>query len=136
MHYCRRRSYPTKHGANPSHSFSLRLSTDPSTEGDMVLAQPKPVSRHTVRDQPSWLEAWNVYIAIIVAQYPERAPSLLAYQRMICNASLLFSPIHWLKYDARFRACAAESLRWDVKHNDLWLECFTQPATYRPLPPT
>ena len=130
--------YPIKHGASPSHSFSLRLSTDPTTDGDMVIAQPKPITRRTVRDLPSWLEAWNIYIALLVSQYPARAPSLLAYQRIICHASLHFSPTHWLKYDARFRACAAEdkTLRWDVKHNDLWLECFTHPATPSPQAPS
>ena len=74
------------------------------------------------------MEAWNIYISVLTAHYPARSQSLLAYQRIICDASLRFPSACWLRYDARFRACAAEdkSLRWDVKNNDLWLECFTQ----------
>ena len=103
----------------------------------MVIAQPKPMPRRAIRDFSPWMEAWNIYIAVIVAQDPARAALLLAYQRIICNATLHFPPAHWLKYDARFRACAAEdkSLRWDIKHNDLWLECFTHPATSSPQAP-
>ena len=126
--------YPARHGASPSPSFALRLSTDPDTDGEMVIAQQKPASRRAVRDLASWLEAWNVYITILVAHYPTRAPPLLAYQRIICDASLRFPTSCWLRYDARFRACAAEdkSLRWDTKHNDLWLECFTHSPTTKP----
>ena len=120
--------YPVKHGASPSPSFSLRLSTDPSTEGEMVIAQQKPASRRAVHDLPSWMEAWNIYVSAIVAQHPACAASLLAYQRIICDASIRFPPSCWQRCDARFCASTAEdrSLNWDIKHNDLWLECFTQ----------
>ena len=109
--------YPARHGASPSPSFALRLSTDPAADGEMVIAQQKPASCRAVRDLASWLEAWNVYITVLVAHYPARAPPLLAYQRIICDASLRFPTSCWLRYDARFRACAAEdkSLRWDTK---------------------
>lgn len=120
--------FPTRHGTSPAPSFSLRLSQDPSADGEMVIAQQKHTNRRSVCDLPSWMEAWNVYIAVLVAHDPARALPLLAYQRIICDASRHFPPRAWLRYDARFRACAAEdrALRWDSKHNDLWLECFTQ----------
>ena len=50
--------YPTKHGAGHSQSISLWLSMD-SAEGDMVIAQPKPMPCRAIRDFPSWMEAWN-----------------------------------------------------------------------------
>lgn len=117
-----------RHGTSPSPSFSVRVSSDPSSEGELLIAQDKPRNRRVVRDLASWMEAWNIYVSVLVAHYPARAVSLLAYQRIICDASLHFPPHCWLRYDVRFRACAAEdkTLRWDVKHNDLWLECFTQ----------
>ena len=122
--------YPARHGLSPSPSFTLRLSSDPaSADGDVVIAQQKPLTKRTIRDLPSWMEAWNVFIHVLVAHSPARALPLLAYQRIICDASLRFSPRCWLRYDQRFRATAAadKTLRWDCKHNDLWLECFTQP---------
>ena len=121
--------YPVRHGANPSPPFTLRLSNDPA--GDVVIAQEKPTSKRTIHDLPSWMEAWNAYIQVLVQHFPARAHALLAYQRIICEASIRFTPRCWLRYDQRFRATAAadKTIRWDSKHNDLWLECFAQPVT-------
>ena len=88
------------------------------------------MTRRTISNIPTGMEAWNVYVLDLVAHFPARMPALLAYQRIICDASQHFEPRHWLLYNTRFRACAAgdQSLRWDVKHGDLWLECFTRSA--------
>lgn len=130
--------YPARHGLSPSPSFTLRLSSDSSSaDGDVVIAQQKPAAKRTIRDLPSWMEAWNVYIQVVVQQHPARALSMLAYQSIICAASISFPPRCWLRYDQRFRACAAAdtTIRWDRKHNDLWLECFTQPLAQPPAQP-
>ena len=116
-----------------SSAFTLRLSSDTSTTSDpsnVIVAQPRPLRRRTVSDLSSWLEAWNVFIAINVAHYPARALPLLAYQRIIGNAASKHPPAEWLQYDSKFRALAAcdKSLRWDVKHSDLWLECIRSPS--------
>ena len=120
--------YPTWHGVSPSPSFTLCLSDDPaSVEGNVVIAQQKAANKCTIRDLPSWRETWNVYIHVLVQHFPARAQALLAYQHIICNASV--APRCWLRYDQRFRTSAAadKTIRWDRKHNDLLLECFTQP---------
>ena len=130
--------YPARHGVSPSPSFTLRLSNDPaSTDGDVVIAQQKPGTKRTIRDLTSWMEAWNVYIQVLVHHSPARAPALLAYQRIICDANVRFAPRCWLCYDQRFRAGAAadKTIRWDRKHNNLWLECFTQPSTQSQVQP-
>ena len=87
------------------------------------------VNRSTVRSAKidsfsSWLDAWNVYIATIVAHNPSRASELLGYQRLIHSASKHFSTAAWLKYDVQFRTLAAcnPQLRWDLRHSELWLE--------------
>ena len=109
-------------------SLTLRLSMEPSSGGDgVVVVQPRPVYKRSVSNLSSWLEAWNGYVATLVSQYPYRVASLLAYQWIICQASLHSLQVAWLQYDSRFRTPAAEdkSLRWDHKLNDLWLECFS-----------
>ena len=132
--------YPARYGASTNPAFTLRLSSDPSHEpGDVVIAQPKPASKRTITDLASWMEAWNLYVQVLVASFPERAPSLLAYQAIICSASTRFPPRLWLRYDQRFRASVAAdgTLRWDVRNNELWLECFTQsPLTSQTQPPS
>ena len=129
--------YHARHGVSPSPSFILRLSDDPaSVEGDVVIAQQKAAIKRAIRDLQSWMEAWNVYIHVLVQHFPARAQALLAYQRIICDASVRFAPRCWLRYDQRFRASAAadKTIRWDRKHNDLWLEML-HPA-YRPAAST
>ena len=124
--------YLARHSISPSPSFTLHLSDDPaSVEGDVVIAQQKAANKHAIRDLLSWIEAWNVYIHVLVQHFPARAQALLAYQRIICDASVRFAPHCWLRYDQRFRASAAadKTIRWDRENNDLWLEYFTQPIT-------
>ena len=120
--------FPSRYNTNASPSITLRLSSDPSSSGDnVIVTQPRAANKRTVTDLSSWFEAWNVYAAVIIAHYPARASAIIAYQRIICEASSKSSPQAWLKYDARFRSLAAADrcLRWDQKANDLWLECFT-----------
>ena len=58
---------------------------------------------------------------------PKRALEMIGYQQIICEASAKFRPHIWLSYDSQFRTLVAEikTLRWDRKHADLWLQCFT-----------
>ena len=51
---------------------------------------------------------------------------LVAYQRLICEASRHASSEAWLLYDRKFRMVAATNpqLHWGQKHSELWLECF------------
>ena len=100
--------FPTRYNTNIPPSFTLSLSPDPSPVGDNILiSQPRAANKRTVTHLPSCLEAWNVYVAIIVAHYPARPSALFAYQRIICNATSTFSPQAWLKYDSHFRSLAA-----------------------------
>ena len=124
--------YPARYGAKHTPEFTLRLLQEASIEeGEVVIAQQKPASRRTIRDLVTWMEAWNLYAQVLVAAFPTLAPALLAYQSIICSASSRFPARMWLRYDQRFRASAAadSTIRWDLKHNELWLECFTQAAS-------
>ena len=129
--------FPARYGASASPSLALPVVRDRSTSGEVLIAQQRSPNRRVVRDLASWLEAWKTYISVLVAHYPARVLELLAYQRIICDASSRFPTGCWLRYDSSFRACAAadQSLRWDSKHHDLWLECFTRHASSPRLAP-
>ncbi len=127
--------FPARFGPNSAPAFTLRLSSDSTSGTDgVVVAQPRPTTKRSVCNLSSWLEAWNIYAATVVSHHPQRAASLFAYQAIICQASVHAAPQAWLRYDSRFRALAAEdkTLRWDHKHNDLWLECFSLVAAPQP----
>ena len=96
----------------------------------VVTSTPSPnASRPTVQSPKitsfsSWLDAWNTYIATIVAHNSDRASEILGYQRLIHSASKHFSTSTWLKYDAQFRTLAVSNpqLRWDLRHSELRLD--------------
>ena len=92
--------------------------------------------KHSVSDLASWMEAWNLYVQVLMAAYPKRVPALLAYQAIICSTSSRFAPRLWLRYDQRFHGSTAADLMlcWDAWNNELWLECFTQ-ASLAPTTP-
>ena len=108
----------------PEHptSFIVQL---PSGSGDFSL-HPSTKGRK-ITSFSSWMEAWNVYLAICIDQIPSCTPSLMAYQCIITSASVSYSLQSWLNYDVQFCMLAASdpSLRWNTCHLDLWLQCIT-----------
>ena len=98
--------------------FSVATST-PSPNASRSTGHPPRITSFS-----TWLDAWNIYIATVVAHNPGRASELLGYLRLIHSASKHFNTASWLKYDAQFRTLAASNpqLRWDSRHPDLWLD--------------
>ena len=98
----------------------LSLSTQQTaTPGGFTPAQTPRINSFS-----SWLDAWNIYIAIVVAHNPSRALELLGYQRLIHSASKHFNTSAWLNYDVQFRTLAAANpqLQWNLRHSELWLD--------------
>ena len=75
--------------------------------------RPPTIKRITSFD--AWMQAWNLYFAVILAHNPSRAVELFGYQRLICSAHILLPLESWLQYDYQFWTLAAADplLRWD-----------------------
>ena len=80
----------------------LSSNVEPDHLGSLTLQMPSGSSKFIVHPTTkgkkitsfsSWMEAWNVYLAIRVDHTPSYAPSLIAYQRIITSASVLY-PLH------------------------------------------
>ena len=108
----------------PETSKSLTVHLNPT--GNDLSVRPQPSSKK-ISSFVSWMEAWNIYLAIIINHSPARAPQLVAYQRIITSASIHYPLSAWLNYDVQFRTLAASDplVRWDIRHTDLWLQCVT-----------
>ena len=120
----------------PETSKSLTAHLTPT--GNDLSVWPQPSSKK-ISSFVSWMEAWNIYLAIIINHSPARAPQLVAYQRIITSASIHYPLSAWLNYDVQFRTLAALDplIRWDIRHTDLWLQCVTTtppPAIRWPCP--
>ena len=85
----------------------------------------KPPAIKRITSFDTWMQAWNLYLAIISAHNPLRALEFFGYQRLICSAHTLHPLESWLQYDYKFWTLAAADplLWWDQRHSDLWLEC-------------
>ena len=103
------------------------------SEVPVLSYRPPAIKRITSFD--TWMQAWNLYLAVILAHNPSRAVELFGYQRLICSAHTLLPLESWLQYDYKFRTPAAADplLQWDQRHSDLWLECLasSQQSTKR-----
>ena len=77
--------------------FSVANST-PSPNASHSTGHPSRITPFSTR-----LDAWDIYIATVVAHKPGRASELLGYQRLIHSANKHFNTASWLYYDAQFR---------------------------------
>ena len=62
----------------------------------------RPAQRQ-VHDLASWLEAWNIFLAVRVQSHPPRETlQLVNYQAIICHLFTAYSAAACLKYDSLF----------------------------------
>ena len=82
-----------------------------------------------------WMEAWNVYLAILIDHSPAQAPQLVVYQRIITSASAQYPLATWLNYDTQFRTSAVSdpTLCWDTwpLHRLVATMCYSPSSTIR-----
>ena len=73
------------------------------------------------------MEAWNIYLSIVIHHTPARAAEFAAYQCIITSASIQYATAARLNYDVQFRTLAASdpALHLDAQHTDLWLQFVT-----------
>ena len=97
-------------------------------------------ARRQVHDLASWLEAWNIFLAVRVQSHPREALQLVKYQAIMCHLFVAYPVAACLKYDSLFRQAAARDksklTAWDHLKEDILVWCATrQPfrsAKYQP----
>lgn len=89
----------------------------------------KASKRHVV-DFPSWMEAWNVFLAIRVLTAPQTAPQLVKYQAIITQLFSSYPAGVCVKYDNAFRQAVARDkanlIPWDQIKEDILVWCATR----------
>ena len=83
--------------------------------------------RRSVTNISEWLQAFAVYVSLIVKKQPHRVPDLIGYQILILEASNEYRNDCWLGYDRRFRQQAASrsNCKWSDMDSTLWNMVFT-----------
>ena len=74
-----------------------------------------------------WIDAFTVFMMVIVTAYPRRSKELLRYMQIISLAATKFRGLAWLSYDEQFRRRAALdlTLSWDQIDLELWAITFS-----------
>ena len=104
--------------------FSILLSKTTFVD---TMGQPSGTQQPNVKQISSfatWMEAWNIYLSVLLSSNPGRALEIVGYQQLICSANKLFPINAWLQYDSKLRTLTATNLHlhWDQHHPDFWLE--------------
>ena len=88
-------------------------------------------TKRIIPDLPTWLQCFSVYAAVLLTKFPQRATSLLLYQKNIADLSQRFLWPSWVIYDNSFRQEAAETKRLDWSQLDYGLHarCFHNQAS-------
>ena len=88
-------------------------------------------AQQTTQHYTHKLQAWNIYLSVILTHNTARALELIGYQCIITLANQSLPLKAWLQYDGQFRMLAASNpyLRWDLRHAELWYEAMATPNT-------
>ena len=73
-------------------------------------------AKRRVIDLASWLEAWNIFLAVRLQVSPSSALQLAKYQAIMCQLFSSYPVGVCIKYDSLFRQAAA----WDRSHLTPW----------------
>ena len=93
-------------------------------------SQSKPLPRGPITDFKLWAECYATLAGVLVSVYPEKAPHLMAYLRLIAKASRNYEDKAWVAYDTAFRRQAANlnSLDWGTIDPVMYNETFSGKA--------
>ena len=83
--------------------------TDDAGPGQAVAPKKSRKAKRQVCDLQSWLEAWNIYLAIRIQTAPKTTLQLVKYQTIVCQLFSAYPAASALKYDRLFREAAARS---------------------------
>ena len=75
------------------------LYLQPLAPGQCPASLPRP-RKKPVTDILTWVECFSVMAAMITSRFPDKAPQLFAYLRMIVRASQTFEGPAWVSYDS------------------------------------
>jgi hypothetical protein len=90
-------------------------------DGQVVVSQAsKPARRLT--DISQWMQAFAIYMLIMVTYLPSRAADLIRYQLLSLRMHTQFDGLAWYNYDEAFRrdAAARHAVDWSGMHVELY----------------
>ena len=111
-------------GLRTKKGYDISLQSHSGDVAPVVQYTPRVDSPRTVRDLPSWLRAWTVYLEITGYFHPHLLLGLIRYQGIVTRFSERFLDHAWLRYDVLFRQKVAlhPSVPWEGEDSRLYHE--------------
>ena len=82
-------------------------------DGHLVLTSQPKKQRRRIEDIALWMEAFTIFLLILVSSFSHRWKDLMQYQLLILRTYCHFSGRVWLAYDQAFREHAATTCLTD-----------------------
>ena len=97
---------------------------------EVAQARKKPT-----RDVLTWVQCFNIYIAVVVKKHPDMVPEMLAYMLIVLRAQRDYKEAVWHLYDEAFRdkAAATGNRKWSQIDTHIYNQIFTGRARKRVL---
>ena len=97
-------------------------------------------AKRRVVDLATWLEAWNIFLAVRLQVSPSSALQLAKYQAIMCQLFSSYPVGVCIKYDSLFRQAVARDKShltpWDQVKDDILLWCATRHPFRTPKQPS
>ena len=88
-----------------------------------------------IRDVLTWVQCFNIYIAVVAKKHPDMVPEMLAYMLIVLRAQREYEEPAWRLYDGAFwdKAAATGNRKWSQINMHIYNQIFTGRARKRVL---
>ena len=93
-----------------------KLSAEPDPHRFVILPglEVTQACKKPIRDVLTWVQCFNIYIAVMAKKYPDMVPEMLAYLLIVLRAQREYEEPAWHVYDEAFwdKAAGTGNRKW------------------------
>ena len=114
-----------------------KLSAEPDPHRFVILPglEVTQARKKPIRDVLTWVQCFNIYIAVVAKKHSDMVPEMLAYMLIVLRAQREYEEPAWRLYDEAFRdkAAATGNRKWSQIDTHIYNQIFTGRARKRVL---
>ena len=114
-----------------------KLSLEPDPHRFVILPglEVAQARKKPIRDLLTWIQCFNIYIAVVAKKHPDMVPEMLAHMLIVMRAQREYEEPAWRLYDEAFRdkAAATGNRKWSQIDTHIYNQIFTGRARKRLL---
>ena len=114
-----------------------KLSLEPDPHRFVILPglEVAQARKKPIRDLLTWIQCFNIYIAVVAKKHPDMVPEMLAHMLIVMRAQREYEEPAWRLYDEAFRdkAAATGNRKWSQIDTHIYNQIFTGRASCVPI---